>query len=93
VADILLHSTRSMTKHYSAAATFDAGCWPTALPLVAILRGVEPHEAAAHADPLLEAGFDCIEVPTNSPGWADSVRTIGIQIPDSIRLRADTLIQ
>ena len=38
---------------------------------------IEPHEAAAHADPLLEAGFDCIEVPTNSPGWADSVRAIG----------------
>jgi 2-dehydro-3-deoxyphosphogalactonate aldolase len=65
-----------MTNHYSVAATFAAGSWPTALPLVAILRGVEPHEAAAHADPLLEAGFDCIEVPTNSPGWADSVRAI-----------------
>ena len=66
-----------MTTPYSVAARFDAGSWPTALPLVAILRGVEPHEAAAHADPLLEAGFDCIEVPTNSPGWADSVRAIG----------------
>jgi|KBSMisStaDraftv2_1062788.scaffolds.fasta_scaffold02651_5 2-dehydro-3-deoxyphosphogalactonate aldolase len=69
--------TRSITKPSSVAATFDAGSWPTALPLVAILRGVEPHEAAAHADLLLEAGFDCIEVPTNSPGWADSVRAIG----------------
>ena len=66
-----------MIKLHSVAATFDPGSWPTALPLVAILRGVEPHEAAAHADSLLEAGFDCIEVPTNSPGWADSVRTIG----------------
>ena len=66
-----------MTQPYSVEAKFHAGSWPTALPLVAILRGIEPHEAAAHADPLLEAGFDCIEVPTNSPGWAESVRAIG----------------
>lgn len=50
--------------------------WPTALPLVAILRGIQPHEAVAHADALLDAGIDCIEVPTNSPDWAASVRAI-----------------
>jgi len=50
--------------------------WPTALPLVAILRGLQPHEAAAHAGALLDAGFDCIEVPTNSPDWAASIREI-----------------
>ena len=50
--------------------------WPSALPLVAILRGIEPHEAAAHARALLDAGFDTIEVPTNSPDWASSVATI-----------------
>lgn len=56
--------------------TFAPDSWPTALPLVAILRGIEAREAAAHAHALLDAGFDCIEVPTNSPNWADSVRTI-----------------
>ena len=50
--------------------------WPTALPLVAILRGIEPQEAVVHARALLDAGFDCIEVPTNSPDWAASVRAI-----------------
>lgn len=50
--------------------------WPTRLPLVAILRGIEARQAAAHAQALLDAGFDCIEVPTNSPDWAESVRTI-----------------
>ncbi len=50
--------------------------WPSALPLVAILRGIEPHEAAAHARALLDAGFDTIEVPTNSTDWAKSVATI-----------------
>ena len=50
--------------------------WPTSLPLVAILRGITPPEAVAHARVLLAAGFDTIEVPTNSPNWADSVRAI-----------------
>jgi len=69
-------STRSTPLNANATATFAADAWPTALPLVAILRGIEPHEAVAHATALLEAGFDCIEVPTNSPSWADSVRAI-----------------
>jgi 2-dehydro-3-deoxyphosphogalactonate aldolase len=44
-------------------------------PLVAILRGVQPHEVLAHCDALVDAGFDCIEVPLNSPDWATSVRS------------------
>ena len=48
----------------------------TALPLVAILRGIQPHEAVAHARALLDAGFDCIEVPTNSPEWPASIAAI-----------------
>ena len=50
--------------------------FPTALPLVAILRGIRPHEAVEHARALLDAGFDCIEVPTNSPDWPASVAAI-----------------
>ncbi len=50
--------------------------WLPALPLVAILRGIEPHEAVAHARALLDAGFDCIEVPTNSPEWPASIAAI-----------------
>lgn len=50
--------------------------WPTPLPLVAILRGIRPDEALAHALALLDAGFDCIEVPTNSPDWPASVAAI-----------------
>ena len=58
--------------------------WLPKLPLVAILRGIQPHEAAAHAQVLLDAGFDCIEVPTNSPGWADSVATIVRMAPQAL---------
>jgi 2-dehydro-3-deoxyphosphogalactonate aldolase len=44
--------------------------------LVAILRGIRPEEAVAHARVLLDAGFDCIEVPTNSPDWSRSIADI-----------------
>jgi len=59
----------------SSAASLPAppASWPTALPLVAILRGITPAEVLDHAQALIDAGFDCIEVPTNSPGWAESV--------------------
>lgn len=50
--------------------------WPTQLPLIAILRGVRPEEAVAHAQALIEAGFDAIEIPLNSPDWRRSVRSV-----------------
>lgn len=50
--------------------------WPTRLPLIAILRGIRPEEALEHAQALVEAGFDAIEIPLNSPGWASSVRSV-----------------
>lgn len=37
------------------------------LPLVAILRGLEPERAVAVGETLVESGFDVIEVPLNSP--------------------------
>jgi 2-dehydro-3-deoxyphosphogalactonate aldolase len=50
--------------------------WPTPLPLIAILRGIRPDEALAHAQALVDAGFDAIEIPLNSPDWALSVRRV-----------------
>lgn len=47
--------------------------WPTALPLVAILRGIRPEEAVAHTQELVAAGFDAIEIPLNSPDWQRSI--------------------
>jgi 2-dehydro-3-deoxyphosphogalactonate aldolase len=50
--------------------------WPTSLPLIAILRGIRPDEALAHAQALVDAGFDAIEIPLNSPDWSASVRAV-----------------
>ncbi|HYM86128.1 MAG TPA: 2-dehydro-3-deoxy-6-phosphogalactonate aldolase [Pseudoxanthomonas sp.] len=46
---------------------------PFRFPLIAILRGIRPEEALAHVQQLVEAGYDAIEIPLNSPDWADSI--------------------
>ncbi|HSW08418.1 2-dehydro-3-deoxy-6-phosphogalactonate aldolase [Aquabacterium sp.] len=66
--------------------------WPGALPLVAILRGIRPEEAAAHARAVFDAGFDCIEVPTNSPDWPASLRHIRALAPPGALLGAGTVL-
>lgn len=45
-----------------------------ALPLVAILRGLEPEEAVAVGEAIVDAGFICLEVPLNSPRPLESIR-------------------
>ena len=71
---------------------FSHSVWPTDLPLVAILRGITPDEAVNHASALLDAGFDCIEVPTNSPDWAASVRAIAAYAGDRALVGAGTVL-
>lgn len=46
------------------------------LPLVAILRGLEPERAVAVAQLLIEAGIELIEVPMNSPEPLRSIAAI-----------------
>lgn len=46
------------------------------LPLVAILRGLPPADAAAIGAVLEQAGFSLIEVPLNSPDPFDSIATL-----------------
>ncbi|PTR27365.1 2-dehydro-3-deoxyphosphogalactonate aldolase [Luteibacter sp. OK325] len=47
--------------------------WPTALPLIAILRGITPEDVVEHVEALLQEGFDAIEIPLNSPDWQTSI--------------------
>ncbi|HEY0660907.1 MAG TPA: 2-dehydro-3-deoxy-6-phosphogalactonate aldolase [Lysobacter sp.] len=46
---------------------------PFQLPLIAILRGIRPEETQAHVGPLVEEGYDAIEIPLNSPDWQTSI--------------------
>jgi 2-dehydro-3-deoxyphosphogalactonate aldolase len=46
------------------------------LPLVAILRGLAPQDAAAVGRTLFDAGFRLIEVPLNRAGAIEAMRTI-----------------
>lgn len=47
--------------------------WPTALPLIAILRGITPDDVVGHVEALIAEGFDAIEIPLNSPDWQRSI--------------------
>ncbi len=47
-----------------------------ALPLIAILRGLEPDEAVAVGEAIVSAGFVCLEVPLNSPRPLESIRRL-----------------
>lgn len=45
-------------------------------PVVAILRGLQPHEAPAVGAALVDAGIRVIEVPLNSPDPLDSIAAL-----------------
>lgn len=46
------------------------------LPLIAILRGITPAEVEQHVEVLIEAGFNVIEIPLNSPDWQTSIKAV-----------------
>ncbi len=63
------------------------------IPLVAILRGITPAEVLEHTQVLVDAGFEMIEVPTNSPDWLESVKLLQDRWGDSLLIGAGTVTQ
>jgi len=66
--------------------------WPTALPLIAILRGITPEDVVEHVEALIEAGFDAIEIPLNSPDWQTSIPLAVRQAGDRALVGAGTVL-
>ena len=60
--------------------------WQTELPLIAILRGITPGEALAHVGAVIDAGFDAVEIPLNSPEWEKSIPAVVKAFGDKARL-------
>lgn len=54
------------------------------IPLVAILRGLQTHEALAVGDALTSTGWTLIEVPLNSPDPLNSIATLASNFPQAL---------
>jgi 2-dehydro-3-deoxyphosphogalactonate aldolase len=64
----------------------------SALPLIAILRGVTADEAVAIGEAIIGAGFRVIEVPLNSPQPLESIRRLAAACGDRARIGAGTVL-
>ncbi|MDR9428409.1 MAG: 2-dehydro-3-deoxy-6-phosphogalactonate aldolase [Salibaculum sp.] len=60
--------------------------------IIAILRGVQPHEAVPITEALIAAGISRIEVPLNSPDPYDSIARMIAHAGDSATIGAGTVL-
>ncbi|WNN48551.1 2-dehydro-3-deoxy-6-phosphogalactonate aldolase [Siccibacter colletis] len=67
--------------------------WQTNLPLIAILRGITPDKAHAHVAAVLDAGFDAVEIPLNSPQWEQSIPAMVRAFGDRALIGAGTVLK
>lgn len=63
-----------------------------ACPVVAIVRGIRPEEALAHAEALFAAGVRGMEVPLNSPEPLESIRALAQAYGDRMAVGAGTVL-
>jgi len=74
--------------------TTPAIAWPNLKRnLVAILRGIRPEEIEGVVDVLVEAGFEAIEVPLNSPEPFASIEKARRLAPASCLIGAGTVLE
>ena len=67
--------------------------WQTNLPLIAILRGITPEEALEHVGAVIDAGFDAVEIPLDSPEWEKSIPAVVDAFGDNALIGAGTVLQ
>ncbi|WP_409309472.1 2-dehydro-3-deoxy-6-phosphogalactonate aldolase [Pectobacterium sp. B1J-3] len=67
--------------------------WNTSLPLIAILRGITPEEVVEHVAALVDAGFDAIEIPLNSPNPYQSIQLAVEHFGDRALIGAGTVLE
>jgi len=75
------------------ASTPQSGRWPPALPLVAILRGLQPERAVDIARVLFDAGFRALEVPLNRPGAIAAIAAVVRVAPADACVGAGTVLE
>ena len=62
------------------------------MPIIAILRGVQPDEVVAVAQAIYDAGVRVIEVPLNSPDPFTSIALLAANFGDSAIVGAGTVL-
>lgn len=63
------------------------------VPIVAVLRGLEPSRAAGVAGALMRAGVRVMEVTLNSEGALDAIRKMRAAVPEDIVVGAGTVLR
>jgi len=61
------------------------------LPLIAILRGIQPEECIDIGSELFEIGFRIIEIPLNSPDAFKSIEKLVLKLEDKALIGAGTI--
>ncbi|GGD36841.1 2-dehydro-3-deoxy-6-phosphogalactonate aldolase [Franconibacter pulveris 1160] len=67
--------------------------WQNRLPLIAILRGIKPEEAHEHVAAVIDAGFEAVEIPLNSPDWRTSIPAMVNAFGDKALIGAGTVLK
>jgi 2-dehydro-3-deoxyphosphogalactonate aldolase len=62
------------------------------MPLIGILRGIEPNEAVAVADAVVDCGLRIVEVPLNSPQALFSIEQLAKRFGQEVMIGAGTVI-